>query len=311
MVNPVRTPSLQYPPSVNFHLWEPCNMRCRFCFATFQDVRQTVLPRGHLPSAQTLAVVDKLADAGFDKITFAGGEPTLCPWLGELIGRAHERGMTTMLVTNGSRLLVPGRLDQHSCGLDWVVLRIDSADPRIHERLGRSLKGVALTAEHYQAVVTELHHRGSRLKVNTVASALNADEDMSDLILSLAPERWKVFQVLPVKGQNDGKVEPLRIERDAFVNFCRRHQQIRAAGIELVPEDNEDMAGSYAMVDPAGRFFDNTSGSYHYSRPVLAVGVEAAWSDIRFEIERFTERGGRYNWREPATATLIPLRIVR
>ena len=96
-----------YPPSVNFHLWEPCNMRCRFCFATFQDVKQTVLPRGHLPREQALVVVEQLAAAGFDKITFAGGEPTLCPWLGELIALAKQRGLTTMLVTNGSRLLTP------------------------------------------------------------------------------------------------------------------------------------------------------------------------------------------------------------
>ena len=63
-------------------------MRCRFCFATFQDVKQTVLPRGHLPREQAIAVVEQLAAAGFDKITFAGGEPTLCPWIGELIERA-------------------------------------------------------------------------------------------------------------------------------------------------------------------------------------------------------------------------------
>ena len=32
-------------PSVNFHLWKPCNMKCRFCFATFQDVGQDALPK--------------------------------------------------------------------------------------------------------------------------------------------------------------------------------------------------------------------------------------------------------------------------
>lgn len=26
------------PVSVNFHLYKPCNYRCRFCFATFRDV---------------------------------------------------------------------------------------------------------------------------------------------------------------------------------------------------------------------------------------------------------------------------------
>ncbi|MEO0472453.1 MAG: radical SAM protein, partial [Bacteroidota bacterium] len=66
-------------PSVNFHLWEPCNMRCGFCFATFQDVKRTILPKGHLPKEDALNVVQAIAKAGFEKITFAGGEPTLCP----------------------------------------------------------------------------------------------------------------------------------------------------------------------------------------------------------------------------------------
>ena len=68
-------------PSVNFHLWKPCNMKCRFCFATFQDIGQEALPKGHLPREDSLAVVEALATAGFNKINFAGGEPTLCPWL--------------------------------------------------------------------------------------------------------------------------------------------------------------------------------------------------------------------------------------
>ena len=35
-------------PSVNFHFWQPCNMRCGFCFAQFLDVRDSILPKGHL-----------------------------------------------------------------------------------------------------------------------------------------------------------------------------------------------------------------------------------------------------------------------
>ena len=33
-------------PSVNFHLWKPCNMKCNFCFATFQDVGTRLSPWG-------------------------------------------------------------------------------------------------------------------------------------------------------------------------------------------------------------------------------------------------------------------------
>ena len=76
-------------PSCNFHLWEPCNMRCGFCFATFQDVKQEMnLPKGHLPEENCILVVDRIAEFGFEKINFVGGEPTLCPWLPDLIVRA-------------------------------------------------------------------------------------------------------------------------------------------------------------------------------------------------------------------------------
>ena len=86
-------------PSVNFHLWEPCNMRCKFCFATFKDVKQSILPKGHLSQQQAMEIVEQLADIGFEKITFAGGEPILCKWLPNLIATAKDRKLTTMLVT--------------------------------------------------------------------------------------------------------------------------------------------------------------------------------------------------------------------
>ena len=288
-----------YPPSVNFHLWEPCNMRCRFCFATFQDVKQAVLPRGHLPREQALVVVEQIAAAGFDKITFAGGEPTLCPWLGELIALAKQRGLTTMLVTNGSRLLTPGWLDAVGAHLDWVVLSIDSADSRTHERMGRSIAGKvgrALSVEHYLAVAAELHRRNIRLKVNTVVTAENAEEDMGEFLLALRPERWKVLQVLPVVGQNDGKVEPLLISASEFDAFVTRHRSLAGEGLEPVVEDNEAMTGSYAMIDPIGRFYCNTAGRHTYSDPILEVGVESAAAQVGFRFERLVERGGLYPW---------------
>lgn len=288
------------PPAVNFHLWEPCNMRCRFCFATFQDVKQSVLPRGHLPREQSLDVVAQLADFGFDKITFAGGEPTLCPWLGDLVRLARARGLTTMLVTNGSRLLTEGWLDQHGADLDWVVLSIDSADPNTHERLGRSIAGRAgraISADSYVALATALHERGIRLKINTVVTSENVHEDMSALLGVLRPERWKVLQVLPVAGQNDGRVDQLLIDEVTFRQYITRHRALEAAGICVVGEANEDMTGSYAMVDPAGRFFDNATGQHHYSQPILEVGAAAAWREIRFSPDRYRARGGIYLWR--------------
>ncbi|OJH36098.1 radical SAM protein [Cystobacter ferrugineus] len=270
-------------------------MRCRFCFATFQDVRAEVLPDGHLPREEALRLVEVLA-THFAKLTFAGGEPLLCRWLPELVRAAKARGVTTMLVTNGSRL-DSKRLAQFQGSLDWVTLSIDSASPETNVKLGRAVQGRrAHTPEDYLAMGERVRAAGVRLKVNTVVTSLNALEDMTGLIRGLRPERWKLLRVLPVEGQNSGKVEPLLCSTSLFQSFVDRHRGLEAKGIILVPEDNTDMRGSYAMVDPAGRFFDNAQGGYHYSAPILSAGLRTAWSQVHFSMERFEQRGGRYDF---------------
>jgi radical S-adenosyl methionine domain-containing protein 2 len=130
-------------PPVNFHLWQPCNMRCRFCFATFLDVKQSCLPKGHLPKTEAIRVVEALCKAGAGKITFAGGEPTLCPWLPELMAVAKAHNVTTMLVTNGSRI-EEDWLSKHGSLIDWITISIDSLDPDTNEMSGRKAKGQCL-----------------------------------------------------------------------------------------------------------------------------------------------------------------------
>ncbi|MCC6559382.1 MAG: radical SAM protein [Polyangiaceae bacterium] len=269
-------------------------MRCRFCFATFEDVIADRLPRGHLAREDACRTVDILARR-FRKVTFAGGEPTLCPWLDQLVDVAHRAGATTMLVTNGSRLHPGGGLALAG-KLDWIALSLDSASDPTHARLGRALHGEAIPADQHVAAMDAARRAGVRLKVNTVVTALNAGEDMSALIARLRPERWKILQVLPVEGQNSGRLDGLICSPEAFHAFVERHRGLERQGIRLVPEENEDMRGSYAMVDPAGRFFDNTGGGHRYSAPILEVGIDRAWSEVAFRMGRFLGRGGDYDF---------------
>lgn len=282
-------------PAVNFHLWEPCNMRCGFCFATFKDVKHNILPKGHLPEAQMLEVVSQLAAFGFSKITFAGGEPTLCPWLPELIHAAKEGGMTTMVVTNGTRIT---REWLHSLKgkLDWIALSIDSFDDTVNVISGRAITGKRPIHQQQMLNLADLiRAAGIRLKVNTVVHLINIREDMSGSIAALNPERWKLFQALPVTGQNDERFEQFRITEVEFEDFVHRHKE-HCPEVRIVPETNDAMRGSYAMVDPAGRFYDSIDGSYRYGRPMLSVGVEAAISDVRADLQKFIHRDGLYKW---------------
>ena len=282
-------------PSVNFHLWRPCNMRCRFCFATFTDIGKDLLPQGHLNREDCLSVVEELAAAGFYKINFAGGEPTLCPWLPDLIWRAKDLGCTTSMVTNGSRI-TPDWLDTVSGYLDWAALSIDTVDPKKLQRTGRVTVDGPLSETDYRHIVDLLKPRGVRLKINTVVTQINCDEDLTEFIMKAHPERWKLLQVLPVGGQNDGSIPGLAITSEQFNRYVARNRRVEEQGITVVPENNDLMTGSYVMVDPAGRFFDNMSGYHTYGRPILEVGVAAALQDVSIDPHQFRLRDGVYHW---------------
>lgn len=285
----------QFIPAVNFHLWEPCNMRCKFCFATFQDVKQSILPKGHLPREKAVQVVQQLADFGFQKITFAGGEPTLCKWLPDLIASAKDVGMTTMIVSNGSRLTAEF-LEVNRNKLDWIAISIDSLNPTTNLITGRAIAGNRpLQLDYYKSLADRVKQFGYGLKINTVVNRNNFNENMNEFIRYAKPKRWKVFQVLPIVGQNDNKIDDFKISESEFQFFIDNHKDLQNI-TNIVPETNLQIKGSYAMVDPAGRFFDNATGTHNYSRQILEVGVKTAIQDVNYDLAKFISRGGQYDW---------------
>lgn len=282
-------------------------MRCKFCFATFQDVKHSILPKGHLPKEQAIEVVLHLADIGFEKITFAGGESTLCPWLPELIRTAKEAGMTTMIISNGSKL-TNEFLKANKSYLDWIAVSIDSLNPETNIEIGRAISGkTPLTIDYYKDLVNRIKSFGYGLKINTVVTNKNFTENLTEIIEYAEPKRWKILQALPIQGQNDNKIDSLQVTPQQFCHFIDTHKKMEAI-TNMIPETNNDMKGSYAMVDPAGRFYDNIRGKHTYSRPILEVGARIAIQQVNYDFDKFIERGGIYDWKNkkpfPAKITL-------
>lgn len=280
-------------PTVNYHLWKPCNMSCGFCFATFLDL--PARPKfDYLPEAEGRALVAALRGAGFGKINFAGGEPTLCPWLSSLIRYAKSIGFTTSIVTNGYGVSDEW-LDGLDGRLDILALSVDSVAAAALVKIGRFVKGKApMGAGDYRRIGDSVRRRGVRLKVNTVVNRYNVDEDFRPFIRSMRPERWKIFQALPVDGQNDGRFDEFSVSDADFEGYVARNGSVADSGIRVVPENNELMTASYLMVDPLGRFFDNAQGRHTYGRPILEVGVAGALADVEIRPDRFALRGGLY-----------------
>ncbi|MDH5404228.1 MAG: viperin family antiviral radical SAM protein [Candidatus Heimdallarchaeota archaeon] len=269
--------------SVNYHLIKACNYRCRFCFAHFNQVKSNYLSLG-----ESMKIIELLVEQGTKKITFVGGEPTLVPFLPELVIFSKSLGLTTMIVTNGSKLN-EDYIKKFDGALDWIGLSIDSSIEDISEELGRGMgKHVNQTRQNSKL----LKKFGIKIKLNSVITSLNWKEDMNWLIEEVNPLRWKVFKILIIEGENDNAID-LTITDDQFFQFLNIHKRNNP-----IAEDNDAMTDSYVMIDPQGRFYNNTLGRLNHGKSILEVGVQEAFNSTNFSLEKFKQRGGEYQWEE-------------
>ena len=280
-------------PALNYHLWRPCNMRCRYCFAGFAECKADSVCRDE-ELARCYRVIDQAVTVGIRKITFSGGEPLLCPWLYEAVAESKRRGLTTMVVSNGSRI-DHAWLEKFAGVLDWIGVSVDSLLPAMNQEIGRCAVGHApFSGEDYARLCHRIGAAGIRVKINTVVSAFNWREDFSALLEQVGPERWKVFQVLEILGQNEAHFQDCRVSGHQYQEFLARHAHFPG----LVPEDNAAMTGSYLMINPEGCFFDDTLGRHRTSEPVWQVGWQAARAQIELSDSKFRARGGVWTWDE-------------
>jgi len=261
-------------------------MHCAYCFAKY-DLTETK----RLTHMESLDLIDRIASAGTMKLTFAGGEPTLCPWLPDLISHAKNRGLTTMLVTNGTGL-TDSFLTKMRGLLDWIGISVNSLHVNLLKSIGAQCRNMIIDSDFYYRIVDEIKAYGYRLKVNTVVCSVNCNEDFTDFITYANPERWKIFQMLPLMPGS----QRFKVDLKEFRVFYERHANKVTSCIDIIAEDNHIMTESYVMIDPIGRFYDNGKGRHSYSASILDVGIEEAFRQIIVDDSKMLERNAVYNW---------------
>ena len=271
------------PESVNFHYTRLCNFSCGFCFHTKKSSDK-------LPIEDAIRGCDMLKKAGTRKLNIAGGEPFIYPrYLGELIKQCKENIKIEKIsvITNGS-LVKKDFFEKFGKYIDVFGVSCDSFDKETNIKIGRGKKG-----ENVQKLfeIRELCKQyGIKFKLNTVVCNFNKDENMVENIKKLNPDRWKVFQVLMVKGENEDKVTKFQITNEEFKQFVERHKEIKC----MVAESNDNMKSSYLILDEKMRFLDKGDGDEIYSQSILEVGVEKALESIVYDEKEFKKRKGDY-----------------
>lgn len=268
--------------SANWHVTMNCNYNCRFCFyknmtGEFKDIEKA------------RHILETLKERGIEKVNFAGGEPLLYKNLGHLLQMAKDMEFTVSVVTNAS-LLNENNIRELSCYVDWIGISVDSTDENIEKELGR---GNGCHVEHVQRVCELVRKHGMKLKINTTVTKLNYLEDMKTFISSLRPDRWKVFQVLYMKGQNDDALD-LIITTEEFEAFRSINGKLLLNnGAIPTFESADDMLNSYLIIGSDGNILlsnDNQRSSIAFE--------ELKCMELTDLVDEgsYLERGGNYDW---------------
>lgn len=269
--------------TVSFHLVKPCNMSCKFCYATYN----TVKVGSQLNAFNVFIILEKLKEAGLHKVTFAGGEPLLYKDIIPVIIYAKNIGLTTSIITNGA-LLEYDLLDSLEPYLDWLGISIDSIDPKVNTKIGRLHKGKPIDYKKLIDPIQSLFN--FKLKINTVVNIHNQHENMTDFIDWTGTTRWKVFDTLRVEGQNEQQFN--EIKSTQYKEYINRNTHG-----SMVAEDNSLMSGSYLLINPLGQFYENWGSNVNKSDSLITHSVEHCLSQIKLDRRKFIERGGIYNWK--------------
>jgi organic radical activating enzyme len=141
-----------------------CNQSCRFCSNP---------PSGtEITASEACARVDDLAARGYAGVILTGGEPTLVPWLTDVVRHASSRTIAPRIITNGHALADGPLLDELvAAGLRHLHLSLYSHDPAVHDALTRNPGSHGLGV---RALERALARRGLSADVNCVIHRYNA-----------------------------------------------------------------------------------------------------------------------------------------
>lgn len=121
-----------YPVRLTLEPINACQLRCPACLTGLGEVGRSRTPMSLDLYRQTLA---ELGDYLFELEFTNWGEPLLCPQLPTMVREAHERGISTTVVTHLSVPLDDTRAEELiASGLTILGVSIDGARQEVYER---------------------------------------------------------------------------------------------------------------------------------------------------------------------------------
>lgn len=165
--------------SVNLELTNHCNLRCTICPVNTTMKR----PKGYMDPALFRRIIDENPQLDF-VLAFQWGEPLLHPQFFELTRYAADRGVRTMITSNGTHLSPENRRRLLECGLERITFSVDG-DHATHMAI-RSYD-LDVLRKDILALVAERDAAGAPLKIDISMVVDHATEGALDTYFA----EWK------------------------------------------------------------------------------------------------------------------------
>ena len=271
--------------TINWHIIQKCNYKCNYCFAKYtKDEKKEI----HESKQKIEVLLYRIYDffntkyKGYTiRLNIAGGEPSLSKNFDFIIQKAYQIGFKVSIITNSSKLTTKF-IESNAKYISMFATSIDSINDTTNIKIGRVHKDEILKVSKIIKNIElfkQLNYN-IKIKINTVVNANNYDEYLGDLIDLIQPNKWKVLQALSITKE-------IYCTKNQFELFLNNHKSIKT---NIYKESNNDMVDSYIMIDPYGRFYQNSLVNYNYSDSILYIDVNSAFGQINFDIDKFKNR---------------------
>lgn len=130
------------------YLTNNCNQRCRHCYMYSGE-----FAADEVPYEKWIEIIDKLKLAGFQGVTFTGGEVTVYNGYEKLIKYAHEIGLLVTVLSNGI-LWTHENVERMHNYIDEIQISIDGYDKNSYYEVRKYdgfEKAISTVVEFYQA----------------------------------------------------------------------------------------------------------------------------------------------------------------
>lgn len=230
-----------------------CNLECIHC------LRDKLENKGYIALNVFKSVVDQIAELGIERVSLTGGEPTIHPDFGQLLGYLAEKGVEFNFVTNGwnfKEKVLPIVLDPTiKRYLKTICFSLDGASAETHDALRRdgSFREVIKAANLCRL-------KGIPLSIKTVVTNINKNE-LTDIMLlgaSLETTKHHFIALTPTSRAIKEGIVPSIADMRAIFTF---------------------ITGSLI---PAAKVKINTEGSWGVSTPVFNCNAYRQVHDVDY-----------------------------